>query len=346
MKKTLLFLAVASMALSSTVVMAQMPDWGRNPTFGTEALTSGFVPDPMEKRLTAGGGADGIEVNSLGISDAATGARCNAGFVTRSPDFRFNFTTGSNFAFLRFYVETQNGADAMLLINQPDGSWRCNDDSFDSLNPTIDFNSPMGGQYDVWVGTYDRSSGNPARLYITELESNRPGNTTVTGANTTGNANSGSTGRPDWAGRPTFGSRDLVTGFTPDPNERRLTAGSGRDGINVATLNITDATTGQSCGQGFVTRNPDFRYNFVSGESFDFLRFYVETRNGADAFLLINQPDGSWRCNDDSFGTLHPTIDFASPASGQYDVWVGTYTESSGNPATLYITELEGNRPQ
>jgi hypothetical protein len=67
--------------------------------------------------------------------------------------------------------------------------------------------------------------------------------------------------------------------------------------------------------------------------------------DNVDAMLLINDPNGNWRCNDDSHGGLQPTVDFVNPISGQYDIWVGTYTASSGNPGALMITELEGNHP-
>ena len=56
--------------------------------------------------------------------------------------------------------------------------------------------------------------------------------------------------------------------------------------------------------------------------------------------LLVNAPDGSWYCNDDSNG-LNPMVSWSSPRSGQYDIWIGTYGSGSGMAsATLTISEL------
>lgn len=146
--------------------------WWRDPTFGAIDLASGFTPDPWAHEVTAGGGSNPQNVRELGYYDAEDGTRC-VGYVTRSPDFRFNYTAGE-FPFLRFYTRMQDNADAMLLINDPHGNWRCNDDSHGTLQATIDFSKPESGQYDVWIGSYDASSGNPGHLMITELEANHP----------------------------------------------------------------------------------------------------------------------------------------------------------------------------
>lgn len=154
----------------------------------------------------------------------------------------------------------------------------------------------------------------------------------------------------DFNARPNFGGGALRTGFTPDPWGFPLTAGGGRNAVNVADLGLTDADNGRPCGRSFVTRRPDFNFTFQAGNSFPLIRFYVVTGNGADATLLINQPDTRWRCNDDhgrqGWGNpLMPAIDFRNPPSGRYDIWVGTYDASSRNPATLYVTELDRNHP-
>jgi hypothetical protein len=154
----------------------------------------------------------------------------------------------------------------------------------------------------------------------------------------------------DFNARPNFGGGSLRTGFTPDPWGFPLTAGGGRNAVNVADLGLIDAESNEPCGTSYVTRRPDFNFTFESGTTFPMVRFYVITDNGADATLLINQPDTRWRCNDDHHRSgwgngLMPAIDFRNPQSGRYDVWVGTYDASSRNPATLYVTELDSNHP-
>jgi hypothetical protein len=156
--------------------------------------------------------------------------------------------------------------------------------------------------------------------------------------------------RLNYNARPTYGRYTLRTGFTPDPWGFPITAGGGRNPIDVATLGLTDSVSGQACGQSYVTRNPDFKFTFQAGSSFQLVRFYVVTQNNADATLVINQPDTRWRCNDDhgqaNWGNrLAPAIDFRNPQSGRYDIWVGSYDATSRNPGTLFVTELDSNHP-
>lgn len=154
----------------------------------------------------------------------------------------------------------------------------------------------------------------------------------------------------DYNARANFGGGRLTTGFTPDPWTFALTAGGGRNPVNVTDLNMRDSVSGEPCGRSFVTRRPDFHFNFTAGTTFPLLRFYVITGNNSDATLVINEPNGHWRCNDDHHregwgNNLMPTIDFANPPAGRYDIWVGTYDASSHNPATLHVTELDSNHP-
>ena len=53
----------------------------------------------------------------------------------------------------------------------------------------------------------------------------------------------------------------------------------------------------------------------------------------------ITCPDGQWHCDDDSGDGTNAQVRFAKPASGVYDIWVGTYSGGT-NPARLEITEL------
>jgi len=52
----------------------------------------------------------------------------------------------------------------------------------------------------------------------------------------------------------------------------------------------------------------------------------------------INIPGGSWACNDDSNG-LNPMIGYPSPATGQYDIYIGLLRPGAES-ATLYVSEL------
>ena len=45
-------------------------------------------------------------------------------------------------------------------------------------------------------------------------------------------------------------------------------------------------------------------------------------------------------CNDDTGGSLNPGVTYRTPASGQYDVWVGVFGSDTPT-ARLRITEME-----
>ncbi len=131
----------------------------------------------------------------------------------------------------------------------------------------------------------------------------------------------------DWQASPTYGSVSLTTGFTPDPHYVGLRSGGP---INVAQ------TLGGAC-RGFVANAPDFDLYFTGGSN---LPLAISVDSAADTTLVINDPNGNWYCDDDSGDGLNPSIVFSNPASGLYDIWVGTYSSASLQDATLAISEL------
>lgn len=130
------------------------------PNYGTISVTSGFVPDPQTAGINAGGPVDVSYI----------GGGC-AGFTSSAPDFSVNYTAGA-FPTLRFYFI--GSGDTTLIINSPGGSYFCVDDSFGTLNPTVDFNSPQSGRYDIWVGSFSSGYMIGGTLYITENTGNHP----------------------------------------------------------------------------------------------------------------------------------------------------------------------------
>ena len=137
----------------------------------------------------------------------------------------------------------------------------------------------------------------------------------------------------DYRLQPNFGSEDLTSGFTPDPFSAELTSGGPIDASYL----------GGDC-RGFATAAPDFDVTYTAGD-LSLLRFYFVADGADDTTLIINAPDASWHCNDDATGTIDPQFDFQDPASGLYDVWVGSYQSGAEIDGTLYVTELESNGP-
>jgi hypothetical protein len=136
-------------------------DYTASPNYGEANLSNGFSPDPYSVGMTTGGPVD---VSYLGGS-------C-AGFATTAPDLRVNFG-GGGASLLRIYFVGSNG-DATLVVNDPYGNFYCVDDSFGTVNPTIDFNNPAGGSYDLWVGSYASNTTISGTMYLTENSGNHP----------------------------------------------------------------------------------------------------------------------------------------------------------------------------
>lgn len=134
---------------------AQAQDISATPTYGTQNLEAGFLPDPVSIDIAAGGGTEA----------SVSGNGACAGFHATAPDVDLNYTAGG----ATLYVHVTSDADTTLLINAPDGSWFCNDDT-NGLNPVVVFDPAQSGQYNIYVGTYDSGSTPPAQLHITEID--------------------------------------------------------------------------------------------------------------------------------------------------------------------------------
>jgi hypothetical protein len=129
------------------------------PNYGMVSLGAAVIPLTLE---ASGGGT--LDVSALG-------EEC-VGFVTAQPDYRVQWSgTGE---FLRFYF--LGLGDTILVVYSPDGVWHCNDDSFVSVNPTVDILNPVPGTYNVWIGSFDPGLTIRGTLYITEDTNRMPGN--------------------------------------------------------------------------------------------------------------------------------------------------------------------------
>ena len=93
-----------------------------------------------------------------------------------------------------------------------------------------------------------------------------------------------------------------------------------------------------------MTSPPDFHISYTSS-TIDLLRFFFLPTAEADTTLIVNAPDNLFYCSDDSYGTSNPTVDFANPGSGRYDVWIGKFSEGPNAPGTFYLTERQSVTP-
>jgi hypothetical protein len=157
MKRLVLVLAVTMAALAALApaeLAAQ--SLSMEPYYGRVTLRGGFLPDPHSVKLTAGG-ASAVEVSN---------SRCSYGNVSQRPDLNLTYEgDGSR----TLYIYAVSSDDTMLLVNQPDASWRCDDDGFEGLNPIIVIPNARSGLYNIWVGTYGSEMSN-ATLHISEID--------------------------------------------------------------------------------------------------------------------------------------------------------------------------------
>jgi hypothetical protein len=134
-------------------------DPGLPPVFGSTSLATTFLPDPFTVGLTAGGP---VGANYLG-------GGCY-GFASAAPSFAVTYAGGASL--LRFYFI--GSGDTTMVIRTPGGAFVCVDDSFGTLNPTIDFNSPAAGTYQVWNATYAQGASIGGTLFVTTNGANHP----------------------------------------------------------------------------------------------------------------------------------------------------------------------------
>ncbi len=138
-------------------------------------------------------------------------------------------------------------------------------------------------------------------------------------------AMAGAASAQDYNSAPNYGVVRLSPGFRPDPHMVSLRAGGS-----------IDARTRFSDCRGFITQAPDIRLFWDGNGS---LPLRLSVTSNADTTLVVNGPGGEWYCDDDSGGGTNPAVAL-NPTAGRYEIWVGTYSAGTSQPAYLAISEL------
>lgn len=278
-----------------------------DPTYDTASLSPDSLNSPASFSIVAGG--------SVRVDDVGPGC---VGYAAAAPDIRLEWSGSISELYIYFQADESND-DATLLVQSPDGSWFCNDDMNDSaLNPGLGLQNPASGTYNIWMGSYHEGIYIPGEVSVSAAD---PGGMFV------------ETGELDWRLDPGYGVIALSAGFTPDPHSVSIASG-GR--VNTSALQL-----GSDC-LGYAAAAPDYRL-YWSGSTSELYMFFVAENEGEDNTILISQPDGSWICNDDiDSDNPNPGLLLPNPADGQYDIWIGSYTEGVSSSGQLYIAEREG----
>lgn len=148
--------AVAVGVMGAAGAAQACPNYNQRAAFGEIFLPGNFAPDPYVRNVTAGGG---YYLPNCGFN--------YNGWVAAAPDFEFTYQGGYNFPLT---IGINSNYDTVILINGPDGQWYFNDDAGGAwgLGAAITFPGAIPGVYDIWIGAYQRASGLPAQLIITE----------------------------------------------------------------------------------------------------------------------------------------------------------------------------------
>ena len=278
--------------------------------FGTVALRPGFTPDPHVVRGTSGGAIQASNLN----------AQCR-GWISQTPDHLFN--AQGPFNNLRFVVNA-GSEDTTLVVQKPDGTYLCNDDT-DGFHPVVAGAFPPG-MYKVWVGSYQRGTQAAYQLGISELGSVPP--SSLGGGSAGGAAGAGAAQLDLTGSNANFQPVSLRPGFTPDPH---VVTGTSGGSVNATSVN-------PSC-RGWIARVPD--HLFTASGAFNNLRVMVNSAQ--DTTLVVRKPDGTFVCDDDSEG-MNPMVTGSFPP-GQYRVWVGSYQQGQNAAYRLGFSELSSVTP-
>jgi hypothetical protein len=324
--------------ISAGAAQAQQPDPSLAPHYGDIALSSGFSPDPAVTDIRIGGDVSVSSAMSGRNGGSAGDGRCR-GYVTAAPDLVLDYGAGSVFD---LYIRAVSDVDNTLLVRDPGGVWHCDDDSGAGLNAQLHFQSPATGRYTIWAGAFG-SGGvyEPGRIEISELSSGGPAWDDDWDDLDWGDIwDDGGSDGLDWSAAPIYGSVALRGGFAPDPHVVELAIGGSVD-VAAALSGERIGNAGDGRCRGHAAAAPDYRLNFTPGS----LPLIIRAISEADNTLVVNAPDGSWHCDDDSGSGVNAQIRFDSPRSGQYDIWVGAYSSGrSYEDGRLEISELGARR--
>lgn len=280
--------------------------------FGSVTLAANFAPNPQLMNGTSGGQVQAGNLN----------AQCN-GYISQTPDHLVN--ASASFAALRFAVNAGSN-DTTLVIQAPNGTYTCNDDS-EGLNPAATVMNATPGQYKVWIGSYQQGQNSAYALGVSTNAGMMP--SAITAPAGTGQA---AAGNPGGVRGSNFGTITLAPGFMPDPHTETGTSG-------VTAESAIEARTWNPTCRGSVTQLPD--HLFVASGNISSLKIMV--RSAGDTTLIVQRPDGTYNCDDDTEGS-NPVVSGAF-AAGTYKIWVGSYTRTENHRYTLGFSELSSQNP-
>lgn len=209
-------------------------------------------------------------------------------------------------------ISVRGSFDPTLAVYGPNEQWTCDDDT-DGLLPVVRLNSAPAGRYAVWVGSFSPGDGETATIIV-----GAPPPQPVLDASASALA----------------GTVQATEGFEAQGAIEVAVRAGGADSVQdtdlVGIVAEDDYCTGYiDAAQPTVT---------VAYDGAGDLGLFA-TSPDTDLVLVIQAPDGTIRCNDD-FDSRDPAVGFSPAQSGDYAVWVGTFSPSDDTVgATVSVSE-------
>jgi hypothetical protein len=342
-------------ALAATPLFAQTPETAAESpqtAFVTVDLAAGNPLDPFIVSLNGGG-----EV------DASTLDESCVGFITERPTLTINWSGDAEFVEAFFYSEH----DPVLVVQSPDGSYQCNDDTNELLlDPAITMQDPAEGEYKIWVGSFDEGQLIPGILVLTTRPEINLGTFDLGGLVDRDLIAEDLIESEDAlpAGSPSDMMTQTLTQTVTQPVTQTVALTDTRalptspETVTAEQLPFTTAVAvsgtipafefeslGDICN-GLLEPLPSVVLELTGDE--DSLDIFFDS--DSDSTLVVETPDGKVLCNDDSLRdqvandeveeevNLNPLVTLTGAAPGRYYIYVGRLNDSAGVEGILTIT--------
>jgi len=304
-----------TMAVSTTVSANPADDL----TSATLDLHAGYIMDPYLLPV--------VGKSEKAAAELVKG--CN-GYVSASPGVIVNWSGKTDQVSLFVYSDD----DAVLAVQQPDGSFVCNDDAgARTVDPLVTIKNPAPGMYKVHVGTAKKDQPALGFLAVTQMSLDDAKLAALDMApmlrrreHPQPQALSQLDPKSLLLSRSAiFGSTDLQAGFKP---VQAFVAGGG----DIAAFNVEDKKL--TCA-GFVSAVPS--YSFTWTGKAQGIRLMLDALK--DSTLAVVTPDQKVLCamNADA-NNLNPVLDIPAAAAGDYKVYVAAMQPNTVVGGKLTIT--------
>ncbi len=210
----------------------------------------------------------------------------------------------------RLSVFAMSERDLTLAVAAPDGRVLCNDDTY-GLNPAVTFDNAPEGDYAIFVGTFGQGMGGDLYdLYAAQ-----------------GGPQFGEPGAEAAGGPPRMGY------VTHDP--RRAPRGQHLATAAIVATDPADALVpGMYCAGHVGADAPDVILSVADPGS----ELSLYAVSPTDLVIAVRGPDGTWLCDDDTFG-INPAVTFDEPLAGDYHIHVGAFAQGAEGIYALFAAD-------